>query len=192
MHQSSIKGERSSTSHFIGNITTSYQSPPTAITKMSYKAIIFLLFICYITMPKGIYFTSTQLNPLTLHAISFLTESVGHTSLQNSENNGSSVFVELLRGRDGLPGRDGVQGPPGPPSKDGSTGRQGPPGPPSSRGAIYTRLGKSSCPKVEGTELVYSGITGGTFFNQEGGGANYLCMPKGTQSTTPLSHTEVL
>ena len=84
------------------------------------------------------------------------------------------MFVELLRGRDGLPGRDGIQGPPGPPGKDGNTG---PPGP-SSGGAIYTRWGKSSCPQVEGTELVYSGITAGSYFNEEGGGANYLCMPK--------------
>ena len=86
------------------------------------------------------------------------------------------MFVELLRGRDGLPGRDRVQGPPGPPGKGGSTGEQGPPGPPGSSGAIYTRWGKSSCP--QGTELVYSGITGGTWYGQEGGGANYLCMPK--------------
>ena len=95
-----------------------------------------------------------------------------------TENNGSSVFVELLRGRDGLPGRDGVQGPPGPPGKDGSTGQQGPPGPLNNGGVIYTRWGKSSCPEVEGTELVYSGITGGTHYTQSGGGANYLCMPK--------------
>ena len=45
-------------------------------------------------------------------------------------------------------------------------------------GALYTRWGKSSCPLVEGTELVYSGITGGTWYNEKGGGANYLCMPK--------------
>ena len=100
-----------------------------------------------------------------------------------TENNGSSVFVELLRGRDGLSGRDGVQGPPGPPGKDGSSGRQGPPGPPSSGGSIYIRWGKSSYPKVEGTELVYSGITGGTLRGQEGGGANYLCMPKNPEYT---------
>ncbi len=36
-----------------------------------------------------------------------------------SEN---SVFVELLRGMDGLTGRDGVQGPHGHPEKDGSPG----------------------------------------------------------------------
>ena len=90
------------------------------------------------------------------------------------------MFVELLRGRDGLPGRDGVQGPPGPPGINGSRGEQGPS---SGGGAIYTRWGKSSCPQVEDTELVYSGITGGTWYNQEGGGANYLCMPKDPEYT---------
>ena len=110
--------------------------------------------------------------------------SVPTTSLKVSENNGSSVFVELLRGRDGLPGRDGVQGPPGPQGKDGSPG---PPGP-KSGGAIYTRWGKSTCPQVEDTEMLYSGITGGTFFNQEGGGANYLCMPKDPEYSTTLSY----
>ena len=81
--------------------------------------------------------------------------------LQVTENNGSSVFVELLRGRDGLPGRDGVQGPPGPPGINGSRGEQQDPPGPCSGGAIYTIWAKSSCPEVD-TELVYSGITGGT------------------------------
>ena len=101
-----------------------------------------------------------------------------------SENNGSSVFVELLRGRDGLAGRDGLpgaQGPAGPP------GPQGPPGV-SSGGAVYTRWGKSSCPGVYGTELLYSGIAGGTRFNQEGGGANYLCMPHVPEYSTTLTY----
>ena len=90
------------------------------------------------------------------------------------------MFVELLRGRDGLPGRDGVQGPPGPP---GSTGKPGPP----SGGAIYTRWGKSSCPEVEGTEEVYSGITGGTQFTEPGSGANHLCMPEDPEYTLRYS-----
>ena len=51
-----------------------------------------------------------------------------------SENNESSVFVELLRGRDGRDGVPGAQGPAGPP------GPQGLPGP-LSGGAIYTRWG---------------------------------------------------
>ncbi len=57
--------------------------------------------------------------------------------------------MEFLRGRDGLPGRDGVQGLPGPQGKDGFPG---PPGP-KSGGATYTRWGKSTCPQGEGTEM---------------------------------------
>ena len=103
------------------------------------------------------------------------------------------MFVELLRGRDGLPGRDGVQGPPGLHGKDGTAGlqgiqgEQGPPGP-QSGGAIYTRWGKSSCPDVNDTELVYSGFTGGTYYSQSGGGANHLCMPEVPEYSTTLSY----
>ncbi len=92
--------------------------------------------------------------------------------------------MELLRGRDGLPGRDGVQGPPGSQGRDGSPGSPGP----KSGGAIYTRWGKSTCPQVEDTEMLYSGITGGTYYNQEGGGANYLCMPKDPEYSTTLTY----
>ena len=51
----------------------------------------------------------------------------------------------------------------------------GPAGP-RSGGVTYTRWGKSSCPNITGTELVYSGRTGGSHY-QHGGAANYLCMP---------------
>ena len=59
-------------------------------------------------------------------------------------------------------------GPPGP---------VGPPGGSPSGGAIYTRWGANSCPQGEGTELLYSGIAGGSWFDHQGGAANYLCMP---------------
>ena len=95
--------------------------------------------------------------------------------------------MELLRGRDGLPGRDGVQGPVGPPGPAGTPGKQGRPGS-GSGGAIYTRWGKSSCPQVEGTKIVYSGITGGSRWNEQGGGANYLCMPKVPEYSTTLRY----
>jgi hypothetical protein len=66
-------------------------------------------------------------------------------------------LIDLLRGRDGrdgLPGRDGEDGKPGP------QGEQGPPGPqgllgPRSAGVTHIRWGKSSCPTVNGTQLVY-------------------------------------
>ena len=95
-------------------------------------------------------------------------------------------IVGKITADDGLPGRDGVpgaQGPAGPP------GPQGPPGP-TSGGAIYTRWGKSSCPQIQGTELLYSGITGGTWYDHTGGGANYLCMPQDPEYSTTLTYRD--
>ena len=79
-------------------------------------------------------------------------------------------------------GEPGDRGPVRPP---------GPIGPPGirSEGALYTRWGKSSCPQVGGTELVYSGITGGTLFDKQGGGANHLCMPKDPEYSTSLTYS---
>ena len=91
-----------------------------------------------------------------------------------------------MKGRDG---RDGLAGPPGTAGRDGKDGEmgksggpgiQGPPGPsgPSSGGVVYTRWGRTTCPSTPGTELVYEGRAGGSFYSQQGGGANYLCMPE--------------
>ena len=60
----------------------------------------------------------------------------------------------------------------------------------------YVRWGKSSCPNVTGTELIYAGRAGGTFYGNTGGGSNYLCMPDTPQYTlsyTPgsQSHSEI-
>ena len=65
----------------------------------------------------------------------------------------------------------------------GENGQVGAPGPqrPPGGGVTYTRWGKSSCPQVGGTELLYPGITGGSWYNHQGGGANYLCMPRGPE-----------
>ena len=112
----------------------------------------------------------------------------------------------MLRGRDGRDGRDGIPGPRGPQGQRGEMGPQGllggrgekgkqgasgtqglagqkgeqgvvgAPGP-RNGGVVYTRWGKTSCPNVTGTELVYAGRAGGTWFNHAGGGANYLCIP---------------
>ena len=104
-------------------------------------------------------------------------------------------YIQILRGRDG---RDGPQGTPGAPGKDGLDGRdgergepgvkgpagekgeQGPPGPVNG-GVTYIRWGKTSCPPGQGTELVYHGITAGSYHSHTGGGANYLCMPHNPQ-----------
>ena len=49
----------------------------------------------------------------------------------------------------------------------------------------YTRWGKSSCPNVTGTELVYTGRVGGSGYNHAGGAANHLCMPSDPEYTLP-------
>ena len=75
-----------------------------------------------------------------------------------------------MRGDKGEPGTTGPAG------EKGAPGVAGPPGP-SRGGVVYTRWGKTSCPNVSGTELVYAGRGGGTWWNHRGGAANYLCMP---------------
>ena len=104
------------------------------------------------------------------------------------------IVHELLSGRDGRDGpagRDGLPGPAGAPGKDGHDGTNGqkgnkgergepgivgPPGPVSG-GATYTRWGRTSCPSIAGTSLVYSGRAGKSFYNHGGGGGNYQCLP---------------
>ncbi len=55
------------------------------------------------------------------------------------------------------------------------------PPPTGGSGVVYTRWGKSTCPDVEGTELVYAGRAGGSRFNVEGGASNYICLPDNPQ-----------
>ena len=83
-----------------------------------------------------------------------------------------TVGVKGEIGMPGLPGPQGVQGPIGP------KGERGPPG---VAGVVYTRWGKSSCPRIQGTELVYSGLAGGSHHDHSGGAANYLCLPNNPQ-----------
>ena len=94
----------------------------------------------------------------------------------------TAPYIEILRGRDGRDGRDGATGPQGLRGLQGTTGLQGPPGP-RSAGVTYTRWGKTTCPSVPGTELIYKGRAGGSFYDQQGGGANYLCMPEDPEYT---------
>ena len=94
----------------------------------------------------------------------------------DSVNTSSFPYIEVLRGRDGRDGRDGVPGPRGPQGQRGDQGVAGPPGP-RNGGVVYTKWGKSSCPNVSGTTLVYAGRVGGTWYAQKGGAANHLCMP---------------
>ncbi len=105
-------------------------------------------------------------------------------SIKISEEEGSVTYYDVLRGRDGLPGVSGEKG------EHGEKGTAGPPGSrgPISGGVVYTRWGKSSCPNNLGTDLLYAGRAGGTFFSQEGGGANYLCMPEDPEYDSSLRY----
>ena len=44
-------------------------------------------------------------------------------------------------------------------------------------GVTYVRWGRTTCPDVPGTELVYAGRAGGNFWNVQGGAADKLCLP---------------
>ena len=55
----------------------------------------------------------------------------------------------------------------------GEPGLQGPP----AGGAVYTRWGRTTCPTVQETHLLYSGRAGATHHLHKGGAANYLCLP---------------
>ena len=55
----------------------------------------------------------------------------------------------------------------------------GPPGPPGpvSGGATYIRWGRTQCPNITGTSLVYNGRAAKSGHNHAGGGSNYQCLP---------------
>ena len=64
---------------------------------------------------------------------------------------------------------------------------------------MYTRWGRATCPNTPGTELVYAGRVGGTYYSHKGGAANYICMPNnpdysaytaGVQGENPVYGTE--
>ena len=88
------------------------------------------------------------------------------------------------QGLRGPPGTTGIQGPQGvrgePGQHGGPPGPQGPRGQPGgveSCGQTYIRWGRTVCPQNQGTELVYSGRAGGSWYRNTGGATNYLCMP---------------
>ena len=84
-------------------------------------------------------------------------------------------------GRNGEPGTPGSNGEPGTPGSNGLRGLQGPHGPVMG-GETYIRWGRTTCPSISGTELVYTGWAAGSHFTHTGGGANYLCLTKTPQS----------
>ena len=64
---------------------------------------------------------------------------------------------------------------PGPRGLPELKGDQGPPGP-KSGGVTYVRWGRSTCPNITGTELVYKGRAAANYYSHKGGGGNYQCL----------------
>ena len=123
------------------------------------------------------------------------------------DNASSCPAIEVLRGRDGRDGQPGTTGAPGRDGRDGErgmkgdTGMVGSPGTPgpAGGGTVYIRWGRTTCPSVSGTELVYEGFAAGTHYRHKGGGSNRLCLPKdpkyssyypGVQGHSPLHGSE--
>ena len=87
-------------------------------------------------------------------------------------------------GRDGAPGARGDSGPrglkgeSGPPGPRGDRGLPGSGGslPPGACGAVYVRWGRTTCPNITGTELVYTGRAAGSHYSNSGGGSNFQCL----------------
>ena len=102
------------------------------------------------------------------------------------KRNNSLLLPTLSYCRDGRDGRDGQPGPQGPPGRDGvngskgetgAPGSQGPPGP-RSGGVTYVRWGRTTCPNITGTELVYTGRAAGSNNQATGGTSDVLCLPE--------------
>ena len=85
-----------------------------------------------------------------------------------------SIVAPGVNGSDGIAGPQGMQGPPGPTGPPGSSN--------TSSGTTYVRWGRTVCPNITGTELVYDGFTAGTYFSTQGGGAEYVCAAKGADA----------
>ena len=83
-----------------------------------------------------------------------------------------------IPGTPGTPGRDGVKGEKGEQGVEGPKGSEGPKGTPGLAGVTYTRWGRTTCPRIQGTSIVYEGITAGAGHSETGGGSNYICVVK--------------
>ncbi|XP_066271270.1 short-chain collagen C4-like [Branchiostoma lanceolatum] len=82
------------------------------------------------------------------------------------------------RGETGLPGKLGPQGLEGQRGEKGASGQKGNQGAVGvGGGAVYIRWGRTSCDEGTGTVTVYSGLAGGAFYTNNGGGGNYQCLP---------------
>ena len=112
----------------------------------------------------------------------------GEEGPQGERGEQGEVGSQGGKGNKGLTGAQGPKGnigPRGPVGQKGDRGNPGPSGPQGPQGikgaqtggAVYVRWGRTVCPSEQGTELVYSGKAGGTYYSHSGGAANIICMP---------------
>ncbi|XP_023930268.1 macrophage scavenger receptor types I and II isoform X3 [Lingula anatina] len=133
-------------------------------------------------------------NPgLTVDSLKQIIALLGYQSSSQVVNSSRSS-VQGPQGLPGRDGRDGIQGPPGPKGDPGSLtldtlkqmlgqiGAQigvpptGLPANTSHGGTVYTRWGRTTCSTY--SQLLYKGISAGTYYSKTGGGSNYLCLPQ--------------
>ena len=62
--------------------------------------------------------------------------------------------------------------------------------PPTAGGVVYTRWGRYTCSSTTGAQLLYAGRAAGSFFTEQGGGANYLCLPEQPQYSNYTAGTQ--
>ena len=119
----------------------------------------------------------------------------GLTGLQGPRGFAGSRGQKGDRGQQGIRGQTGGQGPMGRTGNEGQKGERGvnglrgPPGP-TAGGVVYTRWGKTTCPSTSGTQRLYAGRAAGSYYNENGGGANYLCLPERPQYSTYTAGTQ--
>ncbi len=101
--------------------------------------------------------------------------------IQDLQLSGNQSRSTNAAGPPGPTGPSGSQGLPGAKGEKGDTGSIGPPGSPASvvGGVSYIRWGSTTCRL--GVTFVYSGQTGSTRGEDQGGASNYVCMPNNPQ-----------
>ena len=107
------------------------------------------------------------------------------TGIKGEKGMVGSLGLKGDRGPAGPTGPTGPTGITGSPGMKGDRGLMGPPGSPARTvgGVTYNRWGKTNCNSPSGVELVYAGRTGIKFHDDQGGAANYVCMPNDPQYT---------
>ena len=103
--------------------------------------------------------------------------SVGFTAQKGQKGSQGYTGQKGSIGSQGYIGQNGQNGSQGYTGSRGYTGQKGQKGEGSGSGVTYTRWGRTSCPSISGTQLVYSGKVGATKDSHTGGGSNQLCMP---------------